>query len=300
MKIGLGLPESIPGVRSRLLLDWARKAEAGPFSSLSVFDRLVYSNYEPLMTLAAVAAVTQRIRLMTSVLLAPLRNPALLAKMVASLDALSNGRLTLGLGVGGRADDFQAAGVPLEQRAWIFEEQLTLMKRVWSGQPVSEYVGPIGPPVVSPNGPELLIGGYSQKAMRRVGKWGDGYIGGISVPAEALELYHKAEESWKDVGRPGKPRFVGGFCFALGPNARSCAGHYLTHYFVAEDMAQSLPVTPEGVRQAIEARQEVGMDEVILWPCIPDLDQIDGAAKIVNQLLSRYVPPESARGREKC
>jgi hypothetical protein len=66
------------------------------------------------------------------------------------------------------------------------------MKRVWSGQPVSEYVGPIGPPVVSPNGPEILIGGYWQKAMRRVGKWGDGYIGGISGPTEALELYHKA------------------------------------------------------------------------------------------------------------
>jgi alkanesulfonate monooxygenase SsuD/methylene tetrahydromethanopterin reductase-like flavin-dependent oxidoreductase (luciferase family) len=117
MKIGLGLPESIPGVRSRLLLDWARKAEAGPFSSLSVFDRLVYSNYEPLMTLAATAAVIQRIRLMTSVLLAPLRNPALLAKMVASLDALSNGRLTLGLGIGGRRmifrrQEFPSSSVP--------------------------------------------------------------------------------------------------------------------------------------------------------------------------------------------
>ena len=112
MKIGLGLPESIPGASGQLLLDWARKAEAGSFSSLSVFDRLVYANYEPLMTLAAVAAVTRRIGLMTSVLLAPLRPPALLAKMAASLDALSNGRLTLGLGIGGRADDFKAVGLP--------------------------------------------------------------------------------------------------------------------------------------------------------------------------------------------
>jgi alkanesulfonate monooxygenase SsuD/methylene tetrahydromethanopterin reductase-like flavin-dependent oxidoreductase (luciferase family) len=292
MKIGLGLPESIPGASGQLLLDWARKAEAGSFSSLSVFDRLVYANYEPLMTLAAVAAVTRRIGLMTSVLLAPLRPPALLAKIAASLDALSNGRLTLGLGIGGRADDFKAVGVALKQRARIFDEQLSLMKRVWSGQSVSEDVGPIGPPVVSPNGPQILIGGYSQKAMRRVGKWGDGYLAGISGPREASVLYHKAEESWKEAGRLGKPRFVGGFCFALGANARERASHYLRHYFETEDMVQSIPTTSEGVQQAIEAYREVGMDEVILWPCISDLDQVDRAAEIVNERLSWYTSSE--------
>jgi alkanesulfonate monooxygenase SsuD/methylene tetrahydromethanopterin reductase-like flavin-dependent oxidoreductase (luciferase family) len=290
MKIGLGLPESIPGVRGQFILDWARKAEAGPFSSLSVFDRLVYANYEPLVTLAAVAAVTQRVRLVTSVLLAPLRNPAMLAKMVASLDALSNGRLSLGLGIGGRADDFQAAGVPLQQRARRFEEQLTLLKHIWSDQPVSEYVGAIGPPVVSPRGPELLIGGYAPQAVRRVGKWGDGFIAGLVSPARALSLYHQAEASWEEAKRPGKPRFVGAFLFALGPNALERAGHYLKHYFGAEGLSQPIPAAPEAVRAAIEARLHVGMDEVLLWPCLPDFDQIDRAAEIVNDLLRRDMP----------
>ncbi|HEU5200223.1 MAG TPA: LLM class flavin-dependent oxidoreductase, partial [Ktedonobacterales bacterium] len=144
MKIGIGLPATTPGVRGELILDWARKADAGPFSSVTILDRLVYPNFEALITLAAVGAVTQRVRLMTSVLLAPLRNPAMLAKMAASIDALSNGRLTLGLGIGGRADDFEAAGVPMQRRGRIFEEELALMRRVWSGQPVSDTVGPIG------------------------------------------------------------------------------------------------------------------------------------------------------------
>ncbi len=283
MNIGLGLPESLPGVQGQLILDWARKAEAGPFASLSVFDRLAYTNFEPLITLAAAAAVTQRIRLITSVLLAPLRNPAVLAKMVSSLDALSNGRLSLGLGIGGRVDDFQTAAVPFKQRAQIFEAQLSMLRQIWSGQPVNGAAGLIGPSVVSQTGPEILIGGYSPRAVRRVGRWGDGFISSLTTPEKALDLYHVAEESWREAGRPGKPRFVGGCCFALGPNAMERAGPYLTQYFGDETMARSIPTTPGAVRAALEARLDVGMDEVLLWPCIPDLDQIDRVAEIIHQ-----------------
>src|SRR6266699_6339441 len=172
MQIGIGLPGTIPGVQGELILDWARRAESGPFSSLATLDRLVYPNYEALISLAAVAGVTQRVRVMTSVLIAPLRSPAMLAKQAASLDALSGGRLTLGLGVGGREDDFIAAGVPFHRRGKIFEEQLTTMKRIWLGQPFSDDVGPIGPAPAQPGGPELLIGGYSPVAIQRVGRWG--------------------------------------------------------------------------------------------------------------------------------
>ena len=81
----------MPGTEGKRILDWAKKADSGPFSSLGILDRLVYPNYEALITLAAAAGVTQRIRLMTTVLLAPLRNPVLFAKQAASLDAVREG-----------------------------------------------------------------------------------------------------------------------------------------------------------------------------------------------------------------
>jgi alkanesulfonate monooxygenase SsuD/methylene tetrahydromethanopterin reductase-like flavin-dependent oxidoreductase (luciferase family) len=146
MDIAIGLPATIPGTSGSLVLEWAKQADSGPFSSLGILDRMVYPNYEPLITLAAAAAVTSRVRLMTTVLLAPLRRAGVLAKQAATIDALSGGRLTLGLGVGGREDDFNAAPASFYDRAARFEEQLDLMKRIWSGEPVSDEAGPVGPP----------------------------------------------------------------------------------------------------------------------------------------------------------
>src|SRR5207247_9837581 len=144
MRIGIGHPATIPGAKGQLILDWAKRADAGPFSSLGSLDRLVYPNYDALITLTAAAAVTQRIRLMTTVLLVPLHNAGLLAKQAASLDAISGGRLTLGVGIGAREDDFWAAPASFHDRGKRFETQLETMKRAWSGQPVAQDIGPVG------------------------------------------------------------------------------------------------------------------------------------------------------------
>ncbi|MGH2617478.1 MAG: LLM class flavin-dependent oxidoreductase, partial [Thermomicrobiales bacterium] len=202
MDIGIGLPAAIPGTKADDILEWARRADAGPFSSLNIIDRLVYSNYDPLITLAVVAGVTRRIRLMPSVLLAPFRSAAILAAEVASLDALSGGRVTLGLGVGGREDDFRAAGASFQDRGRRFEEQLETMKRIWSGQPVAADIGPIGPPPAQEGGPPILIGGLSPAAVRRVGRWGDGYFGTGADPATARQFYDIADAAWREAGRP--------------------------------------------------------------------------------------------------
>src|SRR5215211_1431365 len=202
MDIGIGLPATIPGTSGSLVLDWARRADSGPFSSLGILDRLVYPNYEPLITLAAAAAVTESVRLMSTVLIAPLRGAGVLAKQAATIDALSGGRLTLGLGVGAREDDFKFAPASFHDRARTFEEQLELMRRVWSGQPVSEEVGPVGPPPARAGGPELLIGAYSPPAIQRVGRWADGFIsGGIPDPEQVRQMFDLVEEAWRAEGR---------------------------------------------------------------------------------------------------
>ena len=109
MKVGIGLPGNVPGTKGDVILEWARRADAGPFSTLGTIDRLVYDNYEPMIQLAAAAGCTSNVRLLTGVLLAPLRNAGVLAKQAATLDAISSGRLTLGVGVGRRPDDYAAA-----------------------------------------------------------------------------------------------------------------------------------------------------------------------------------------------
>ena len=292
MKIGIGLPATIPGTEGKHILDWAKKADSGPFSTLGILDRLVFPNYEALITLAAVAGVTQRVRLMTTVLLAPLRNTALLAKQAASLDALSGGRLTLGLGIGGREDDYLAASVSFKTRGKRFEEQLATMHHIWSGQPLSDHIGPIGPTPVRAGGPEILIGGYSPAAIQRVGHWGDGFIAGGRDPKGTQQFFNLTEESWNAAGRPGKPRLVGCFYYALGPDARERAGTYLRRYYallgpMVETMINNLPITIEAIKERIQAYADIGADEVILWPCTPDLEQLDQLAELVDQTLSR-------------
>src|SRR5437868_13870902 len=158
MDVGIGLPSAVPDTEGRTLVDWARRADEAGFSTLGTIGRIVYPNYEELIALSAAAAVTSRIRLTTSVLLAPLyTNYALFAKQAASLDRLSGGRLVLGLGLGGRDDDFTASGVPTEGRGRRLEEQITVMKRGWAGDKFGAARG-VGAEPVRPAGSESVIG----------------------------------------------------------------------------------------------------------------------------------------------
>ncbi len=290
MQIGIGLPGTIPWASSTQILEWARRADAGPFSTLGCLDRLVYRNYESLTVLAAAAAVTQRIRLMTTVLIAPLHNPAILAKQAASIDALSNGRLTLGIGVGAREDDYRAAAVNFHARGRRVNAQLKLMKQAWSGERLSADVGSIGPAPARPGGPELLIGGYSPESIRRLVEWGDGYIaGGGGGPAQIQEIFPKIEEAWKAANKPGKPRLVAAFYCALESDGGGRAGAYIRDYYGfmgprAENMANALPLSAEAIKNRLKQYADAAVDEVILWPCIPDLDQVDRLAEVVNSV----------------
>src|SRR3954470_16886252 len=169
MDVGIGLPNAIRGVDGAAILDWSRRAEAAGFSSLGTLDRLVCGNCEALVTLAAAAAVTERVRLVTDILIAPLRGTALLAKQAATVDRLSGGRLVLGLAVGGREDDFAAAEADFAGRGRTFDGQLEEMARIWRGE------GGIGPAPARGDRPQLLIGGRTERALRRAARHADGF-----------------------------------------------------------------------------------------------------------------------------
>jgi alkanesulfonate monooxygenase SsuD/methylene tetrahydromethanopterin reductase-like flavin-dependent oxidoreductase (luciferase family) len=292
MKIGLGLPTVFPSGQGALVMEWARRADTAGFSTLAIRDRLVYTNFESLVTLTAAAAVTERIRLMTAILIAPLRSPGVLAKQAASLDALSNGRLTLGLAVGNREDDFVAAASNFHDRGKRFESQIEMMKRIWAGGGAAEDAGPLGPAPVTPGGPQLIIGGNSSPALARVAKWADGYIiGPVTDHGRALSRLNLAREAWDAQGRTGKPRFFGSLACAIGEEAaRLTAGDvdtYDSHRRVRSANAvpssgNAIPSTAEAICERLRECEELGLDEVLVRPAgVTDPDQVDRLAEAV-------------------
>ena len=274
MDVGIGLPATIPGVSGQQIIEWARRAEGRGFSTLGTIDRVVYGNDEPLVTLAAAAAVTGTIKLATTVLLAPLRaNAALLAKQAASVDHISNGRLVLGIAVGGREDDYEVSGVDFHTRGRRFDEQLETFARVWSGE---AGVGP-----APPRGrPTVLIGGQADAAFRRAARHGDGWIMGGGAPDQFREGKAKLDAAWKDAGRDGAPRTASLAYFALGDGAEQAADSYLHDYYgflgeIADMIASSAATDAETVRGYVAGFTEAGCDELILFPCSPDPEQVD-------------------------
>src|SRR5438034_5424991 len=168
MRIALGLTSRVSSTTGELMLEWVTRADSGPFSSVVVTDRVVSPALEPLAVLAIAAGASRRIRLMTSAVIGPTRETTLFARQAATIDVLSGGRLTLGIGIGVRENDYLATGFDFHRRGRRVEEQLPLLRRLWAGQPLSDVVGPIGPPPARRGGPELLIGGYVPAVARRI------------------------------------------------------------------------------------------------------------------------------------
>jgi alkanesulfonate monooxygenase SsuD/methylene tetrahydromethanopterin reductase-like flavin-dependent oxidoreductase (luciferase family) len=277
MDIGIGLPNAVPRVDRAGIVEWARRAEEAGFSSLGTIDRLVYGNYESLIALAAASAVTDRIRLMTDIMIAPLRsNTALLAKQAATLNHLSGGRAVLGLAVGGRPDDYEASGVDFHTRGRILERQLEEMARHWSG---ATGVGPASRPAV-------LIGGGSDAAIRRAARHGDGWTMGGGPPEAFPEALSKLREAWQAEGRAGTPRTAALFYYALGDDPEAQARAALGDYYgflgeYAEMIIDGAAKDEAAIRDRVAAFEQAGCDEVICFPTSPDPGQVDLLARAV-------------------
>ena len=282
MNVGVGLPAGISGATGPLIVEWARQADAGPFSSLGVLDRLIYASFDPLTSLAAAAAVTRRVRLVTMIAIGPLRNTAVLAKMAASLDALSNGRLVLGLAVGARQEDYAAAGVDYHSRGKRLAEQLTTLRNTWED-------GEIGPEPAHAGGPPLLVGGLSDQGFARVARYADGYVHGGGPPRTFARAADKARAAWSDAGRSGQPQLWAQGYFALGDAAAEAGARYLRDYYAftgpfADKIAAGLLTTPQAIAQFLRGYAEAGCDEMVLLPTVADLEQLHQLATILSGL----------------
>lgn len=272
MRIGLGLPTAIAGSPAGLTLEWARLAEAGPFASLAVHDRLTFDSLEAVAALAAVAAVTRRVRLACLVLIAPLRGSAImLAKQARTVATLAGaGRLTLGLGVGPRRDDYEASGIPFEQRGRLLDEQLVDL-----------------PPLLGEQ-VELLIGGSSQAALARMVRVADGLCHEGGAPRVFRASADRARIAWSDAGRPGQPRLWGLGYFALGPDSAEVGRQALQRYYsftggYATRIGAGLLTSVDSIAAYCEGYQEAGCDDLVLFPAVADITQVERLAGAIQE-----------------
>jgi alkanesulfonate monooxygenase SsuD/methylene tetrahydromethanopterin reductase-like flavin-dependent oxidoreductase (luciferase family) len=285
MQIGIGIPNAVPGATGPELLEWARRADRAGFSSLASIGAVSYPSYEELTLFAAAGAVTERIRFLTNVLLAPTRSAAELAKQAATVDQITNGRLTLGLGVGWREADFAITGRDFQGRGAAMDTLLTDLVRSWNGEALDPIARPSSPtPVQNPI--PILVGGTTKASIRRVVEHGIGWTAGGMSPDDVAGFSEQVVAAWRAGGRAGKPRITALVYFGLGDTEQR-SRDALLHYYapmgpeVAEMIAGGALRSPEAIRGAMAAYEAAGVDELILDPSVPDADQVDLLAEVV-------------------
>ncbi|QNI09561.1 LLM class flavin-dependent oxidoreductase [Mycobacterium kubicae] len=286
------MPVMEPDLDATVLRDWAQAIDEGPFSSLCWGERIAFDNPDSLTLLGALAAWTERVRLVTTVLVPQLHDPVMLAKALASGDMLCQGRLTVGVGVGGRHEDYQAVGAdPDSQTMRGMSDRVAVMKRVWAGEKVTDSVRPVGPAPVQTGGPPLLVGTIGPKTIRSAAGWAEGLAGttlDLDV-AKQNELFDVARTAWAQAGKSA-PHLATSFWFAFGSSeeARAQVHRHLRRYMnwiPAEYVDAMAPTTgwagsQEELAAVLRKFAEIGTDEVALIPTSSDIDQLRRAAEV--------------------
>ncbi|NQZ95196.1 MAG: LLM class flavin-dependent oxidoreductase [Myxococcales bacterium] len=292
MKIGMNLPVMEPGLDRGVLLEWIRRIDEGPFSSVALGERIAFTNPEVLTTLAACAAVTQRVRIVSTVVVLPIHDPVLLAKQLATIDVLSDGRLSVGVGIGGREEDYRSVSADLSmKRNAALPGLVDTLRRVWAGERVVDTLEPVGPEPVQPGGPEVLAGALGPKAVTMAASWADGICGFDWGPSlEGIEsTFSRARDAWKQVGREEAPRLITSFWFALGEAARDQVSSHLRRYMnymdadVVEDLLPTTGFAGSGAELvSLLARvEDLGADEVLLTPTNASPDEVSRVADLI-------------------
>lgn len=283
MRIGIGLPNQVRNMRPDVVPAWAEVAEESGFALLTTVGRQAYPGLSDTVALAAAAAVTRRVELVTAVLLAPTWPAALLAKELAGIDGISGGRLTAGLSVGQRPDDFVAEAHGSAGRGARLDRDLETYRAIWRGEPMGGGPNPAVPPETRQI--PMLFGGFAPAAMERMARWGEGYIGASVPPVMVAPAFDAARDVWRRAGREGAPRLLALAYVALGdPDT----GRNNVHdYYIpgGNDFARlvsgAVCDSPAAVRDLISAYADIGADEISFNPATDDLDEVKRLADIV-------------------
>lgn len=275
------------------LSTFVRKVEDGPFDSISLGQRLTFDSNDPMIALTFAAAITDRIRLLTSVLCLPFHKEGVVAQQAATLDRLSKGRFSFGIGLGGRERDFAASPESWGRRGPRFEQQVLTMKRIWAGEAPFEDTDPVGPVPFTPGGPELIFGVFAPTGLERAGRLGDGIrsFSTATNPDEHLGRYRVAQASWERAGRTGKPKLIASTHFALGPNAREIYEEHVRKYYgydpdlVERSLKDDPPTSPDAIRSTIRRFADAGIDELVFTATTADtMDSLDRLADVVGSV----------------
>jgi len=290
MDVGVCLPYMEEDLSRDRILSWCRAVDGGPFSSLSCGERITGHTIEMVTTLGAAAAVTERVRIVPSLYVLPMHSAVRAAKEIATLDLISNGRVTVTVGVGGRPGDYRAVGASMERRHVRMDEQVAEMRRVWRAEPPFEDLDPIGPNPVQPDGPPIHAGVMGPKAVRRAAAWADGVYmwSGNGVKQEIARAIEMVDSAWSQAERETPPRRIAGFWFSLASDSQRRLQQYVYDYIkvLSEDAAQAMAKamnrsTADAVRESLDAMEELGCDECYLVPATCEIAEVERAAEIV-------------------
>lgn len=284
MKISLCLPYMKESISRQTITDWCTRIDTGPFHSLSCGERITGYTLEMRNVLAFAAAITERVRIVPSLYVLPMHSAVWAAKEIATLDLLSNGRVTVTVGVGGREVDYRAVGADFSKRHEKQDAQIATMKRIWAGEAPFEGADPVGPHPVQAGGPPILAGVMGPKAMTRAGHWADGVysfsMGGSA--AETAGMFRMAQQSWQAAGRTTPPQLVGGFWYSLADNAEEKLQAYVYNYLkiLGDKGAQSIARTmrnhnKQAIRDTLTEMADTGCEEVFLVSATDELTEID-------------------------
>lgn len=292
MRIGLALPAMLDGLDREGLLGWARRIEDDGYATIGFGDRIAYRNLDLFTTLGAAAAVTDRVGLLASVVVLPMHSEVAVAKQAATLDLLSGGRLTLGVGVGGRVEDYAALGRSSHRRWQRLDDQVARLRALWAGEPPVPGLDPVGPRPARRI--PILSAGVGPRSMRRSAGWADGidHFELDPAPAALGAAAQRTRSAWDAAGRAEAPTLMSSWWVALGPEPdrqlRGYAAHYLGIF--GADLAASLAEActtagADAVRRSVEAAAAAGYDEVQLVPTSTDLRQLDQLTELLADLL---------------